>query len=157
MSCAFEKPLRVVALVYSIAHFVITGVRQPLANFYGDFLASFPSWKLASLTGRLDWFYGSLAEYWAKPPVWHYGPVEHLITLPLFAFASLRQAYVAWLIVCYAFVAITMLIAKRIVGDWFVVILVFFNFNPLYEALTERTIELFELMLLFAAYALYRR
>ena len=157
MSCAFEKPARVLALVYSVAHFVITGVRQPLANFYGDFLASFPSWKLASLTGKLDWFYGNLAESWAKPPVWHYGPVEHLVTLPLFLCASLRQAYVAWLFVCYAFVAIAMLIAKRIVGDWFVVIVVFFNFNPLYEALTQRTIELFELMLLFLAYALYRR
>jgi hypothetical protein len=156
MSCAFEKPARVLALAYSVAHFVLTGIRQPLANFYGDFLASFPSWKLASLTGKLDWFYGNLAESWAKPPVWHYGPVEHLITLPLFAFASLRQAYVAWLFICYAFVAIAMLIAKRIVGDWLVVIVVFFNFNPLYEALTQRTIELFELMLLFVAYALYQ-
>jgi len=27
------------ALLYSTLHFAISGVRQPLANFYGDFLA----------------------------------------------------------------------------------------------------------------------
>jgi uncharacterized membrane protein len=89
---------------------------------------------------------------------------EHLITLPLFAFSSLRSAYVAWLFANYVFVAAAAVIAMWIIDDGrptaatvVVVILVFCNFNPLYEALTQRTIELFELMLLFAAYALHRR
>ncbi len=152
------------ALLYSLLHFAVTGVRQPLANFYGDFLASFPAWKVASLAGRLDLYAGSLAGEWGPPPIWHYGPVLHLITIPLLAFPSLRSAYLAWLLVNYAFVAVTAILAIRIVDDGrptltttLAVIVVFCNFNPLYEALTQRNIELFELMLLFAAYALYRR
>lgn len=166
MSCAFEKRplLTVAALLYSLLHFFFTGIRQPLANFKGDFLASFPAWKTALLCGRLDLYAGSLAQKWGPPPIWHYGPVLHLITLPLFAFSSLRAAYVAWLFVNYVFVAAAAVIAMWIIDDGrptaatvVVVILVFCNFNPLYEALTQRTIELFELMLLFAAYALLRR
>jgi alpha-1,2-mannosyltransferase len=151
--------LRGAALLYSLLHFAVTGVRQPLANFYGDFLASFPAWKMAVLFGRLDLYSGSLAKEWGPPPVWHYGPVLHLITIPLLACASLRSAYVTWLFLNFLFVAVTAGLAIRILGRGatLVVILVFCNFNPLYEALTQRTIELFELMLLFATYALYRR
>lgn len=50
------------ALLYSLAHVAMTGVRQPLANFYSDFLASFPSWTMAFFFGRLDLYHGSLAE-----------------------------------------------------------------------------------------------
>ena len=154
------RAVRAGALFYSLSHFVLIGLRQPLANFYGDFLGSFPAWKLSELFARRDLYAGGLSQYWAEygrvPPVWHYGPVQHLITLPLFAFATLRQAYVAWLFVCFVFIGISAAIAARIVGDWFMVVLIFCNFNPLYEALTQRTIEIFELMLLFAAYALYR-
>lgn len=166
MSCASEKGrlLSAAALLYSLLHFFFTGIRQPLANFKGDFLASFPAWKVALLCGRLDLYAGSLAQKWGPPPIWHYGPVQHLITLPLFAFPSLRSAYVAWLFVSYVFVAVTAIIAMWVIDDGrpsaatvMVVVLVFCNFNPLYEALTQRTIELFELMLLFAAYALHRR
>jgi len=166
MSCAFEKRplLTVAALLYSLLHFFFTGIRQPLANFKGDFLASFPAWKTALLCGRLDLYLGSLAQKWGPPPIWHYGPVLHVITLPLFAFSSLRSAYVAWLFVNYIFVAAAAVLAMWIIDDGrpsfatvVVVIVVFCNFNPLYEALTQRTIELFELMLLFAAYALLRR
>jgi hypothetical protein len=146
-------------LLYSLLHFALTGVRQPLANFYGDFLASFPAWKVALLAGRLDFYAGSLAQKWGPPPIWHYGPIEHLITLPLFAFPTLRAAYIAWLFVNFVFVAVTAWIAARVVGErgTLAAIIIFCNFNPLYEALTQRTIEIFELMLLFAAYAFYRR
>ena len=68
------------ALAYSLLHFATTGVRQPLANFYGDFLASFPSWTMAFFFGRLDLYNGTLAEEWGPPPIWHYGPVLHAIT-----------------------------------------------------------------------------
>ncbi|HYU26797.1 MAG TPA: glycosyltransferase family 87 protein [Thermoanaerobaculia bacterium] len=151
------------ALFYSLLHFAITGVRQPLANFYGDFLASFPSWTMSFFFGRLDLYDGSLANQWGPPPIWHYGPVLHAITAPLMAFHSLRSAYVAWLFVNYLFVALTAVIAIRIIDKGrptarttLVVVFAFCNFNPLYEALTQRNIELFELLLLFAAYALLR-
>ena len=143
------------ALLYSAVHFAITGLGQSLHNFYGDFLASFPAWKVALLCGRLDLYRGSLANRWGPPPIWHYGPVQHLVTLPLFAFPTLRSAYVAWLFVNVAFVAVTIVLAARVTGNALVAVILFLNFNPLYEALTQRTIELFELMLLFAAYVLY--
>jgi len=157
------------AWIYSVAHFYVSGIRRPLDNFYGDFLASFPSWRLSVLLGRLDLYHGTLAEEWAGAkvhghPVWHYGPVEHLVTLPLFAFSDLRSAYIAWLIANYAFfVAIVALAMWLFAGGvprwirWSVVPIAFLNYLPLYEALTQRVIEIFELALVFAAFALMRR
>jgi hypothetical protein len=159
-----RRALTAAALLYSIVHFALTGVRQPLANFQGDFLASFPSWPMSFFFGRLDLYNGALAEHWGPPPLWLYGPVLHAITSPLMAFPSLQSAYVAWLFVNYLFVVLTAVFAMRIIDNgrptWttaIVVVFVFCNFNPLYEALTQRTIELFELLLLFAAYALLRK
>jgi hypothetical protein len=157
------------AWTYTIAHFAASGVKQPLGNFYGDFLASFPSWRLSVLLGRLDLYKGSLAEKWALEfgvghPLWHYGPVEHLVTLPLFAFSDLRSAYTAWLIVNYAFLlAILALAAAVFQGNrskWVwrsASAIAILNYGPLYEALTQRTIEIFELLLIFAGFALMKR
>jgi hypothetical protein len=206
------------AWIYTAAHFAMTGVRQPLGNFYGDFLASFPSWRLSILLGRQDLFKGSLAEQWARMvdprlawiyavarfvfsgikrsllatfpswrvsvwlapfkrnlaelarmvwdphPLWHYGPVEHLVTLPLFAFGDLRSAYMAWLIVNYAFLVGILVLGFRVFHSgrsksfWrSVAAMVILNYGPLYEALTQRNIEIFELLLIFAAFALVLR
>jgi hypothetical protein len=158
-----RKVLWAAALLYSLAHFAMTGLRQPLANFYGDFLASFPARRLAVLAGRPDLWAGTLAQQWTHmfpwghPDIWYYGPVEHLIASPLLAFPSLRSGYVAWLFVNFIFVAVTVAVAAKIVDDVLAVLVAFLNFNPLYEAITQRNIEIFELLLLFAAYALYRR
>jgi hypothetical protein len=157
------------AWIYTAAHFAMTGVKQPLGNFTGDFLASFPSWRLSVLTGRLDMYRGSLAARWAVMfgdghPLWHYGPVEHLVTLPLFAFRDLRAAYIAWLIVNYAFLAGIVVLACSVFesgrSKWLwrsVVAVAILNYGPLFEALTQRTIEIFELLLIFAAFALSLR
>lgn len=163
-----KRVLAAAALLYSALHFASAGVWQPLANFYGDFLAAFPSWTLAARFGRLDFFNGSLAEQWSgyfgHAHEWHYGPMLHFVTMPLFAFPTLRGAYVAWLIVNYVVVAAATVVAMFVVdrgrptATTVVVVLVLFaNFNPLYEALTERVIELSELLLLFAAFAWLQR
>src|SRR3954462_3213733 len=153
------------AWIYTAAHFAMTGVRQPLGNFTGDFLASFPSWRVSVLTGRLDLFHGSLAGWWGMKfsnyrPLWHYGPVEHLVTLPLFAFRDLRAAYIAWLIANYVFLAVILALACSVFrsgrSKWLwrsIVGVATLNYGPLYEALTQRTIEIFELMLILAAFA----
>jgi hypothetical protein len=151
-----------VAAIYTAAHFYFAGVKRPLANFYGDFLASFPSWRLSVLFGRLDLYKGSLAEYWAMRfggthPLWHYGPVEHLVTLPLFAFGDLRTAYTAWLIANYVFLIAIIVLATTIFEHGALAVLAILNYGPLFEALTQRTIEIFELLLLFVAFALRRR
>ena len=76
----------IVASIVSAARFYVSGIRQPVQNFYGDFLGIFPSLRLSVLLGRLDMYRGSLAEEWAwmfgDVPVWHYGPIFHLVTLP---------------------------------------------------------------------------
>lgn len=145
------------ALLYSALHFAFAGIRQPLANFYGDFLAAFPSWGMSFFVGRLDFYRGSLASVWGPPPTWFYGPLLHAVTMPLFAFPSLRSAYLAWLFVNYVFLAAIAVIAIRLVDDWIVVVVVLCNFNPLYEALTQRNIEILELLLLLGAFVFYRR
>ena len=154
-----KKALLGAAAIYTAAHFYFSGVRQPLANFYGDFLASFPSWRLSVLFGRLDLYKGSLAEEWAlhfggTHPLWHYGPVEHLVTLPLFAFGNLRSAYIAWLIANYVFLIAIVALAASVFKQRALAVLAILNYGPLFEALTQRTIEIFELLLLFAAFAL---
>lgn len=155
--------------IYTAAHFVLSGIKQPLNNYYGDFLASFPSWKASVTLGRMDMYNGSLSEKWSlrfrgeREPVWHYGPVEHFVTLPLFAFPTLKSAYMAWLFVNYAFLAGIAILAVRLFDPGHsavttTVILAFvLNFNPLYEALTQRNIEILELLLILMAYALWRK
>lgn len=157
-----RRALLGVAALYTAAHFYYSGIKQPLANFYGDFLASFPSWRLSVLFGRLDLYKGSLAEEWAlhfggTHPLWHYGPVEHLVTLPLFAFSNLPTAYIAWLIANYVFLIAIIVIAATVFEKRAIVVLAILNYGPLFEALTQRTIEIFELLLLFVAFAIRRR
>lgn len=156
--------LLILGWVYSIAHFARTGVQQALALFDSDFLCSFPSWKVAKLCGRLDMYWGSLSEQWGPPPVWHYGPLEHLVTLPLFLFPTLKDAFVFWLFVNYAIAAAIVVLLIRLIDRGrptfltvSVVIIVTLNFNPFYEALTIRAIEMLELLLVLMAYAWYRK
>ena len=151
--------------IYSAAHFFVSGIRQPLHNFTGDFLCAFPSAQLSILFGRTDMFARSLCEkcswmFGVRTPMWHYGPVLHLVTAPLFAFRDLPTAYVAWLYATYAFLLVGLAIAWRtfdLEGLRWIALLGILNFGPLFEVLTQRNIEIFELMLLFAAFALLRR
>ncbi len=159
-----RRLLAAAALLYSALHFAAAGVRTPLTNFYSDFLAAFPSWGMSFFFGRLDFYNGSLANEWGPPPIWYYGPLLHAVTAPLFAFPSLRSAYLAWLFVNYLFVVAIAVIAMRVIDNGrpraatvIVVVFVLCNFNPLYEALTQRNIEILELLLLFGAFAFYRR
>ena len=159
-----RRLLAAAALLYSALHFAASGIRQPLANFSGDFLAAFPSWGMSFFFGCLDLYNGTEASLWGPPPIWYYGPLLHALTAPMFAFPSLRSAYVAWLFVNYVFVAAAAAVAIWIVDDGrpraataVVVAFAFCNFNPLYEALTQRNIEIFELLLIFAAFAFLRR
>lgn len=156
--------LIVLGWIYSVAHFASTGVQNALKLFGSDFLASFPAWKVAKLCGRLDMYRGSLSEQWGPPPVWHYGPLEHLVTLPLFLFPTLKDAFVFWLFVNYAIAAAIVVMLIRLIDHGrptfatvSVVIIATLNFNPFYEALTIRAIEMLELLLVLMAYAWYRK
>jgi hypothetical protein len=151
--------------IYSAAHFAASGVVQPLHNFASDFLSAFPSYRLTMLLGRSDVYVGSSAERWAwefrvRSPMWHYGPLFHAVTFPLFAFGDLHAAYLAWLGATYAFLLAALAIAMRafdLRGVRWIALIGILNFVPLYEAVTQRNIEVFELMLLFGAFALLRK
>ena len=142
---------------YSGLHFLKTGVSFALHNYYGDFLANFPAHAIAACVNP-DLFSGSLAEQWLPPPRWGYGPGMHLVTLPLLFLPTLRDAYLVWLFVNYVFLA---------VGCWLLFRLAFqgsmtlpkvtmfgflvLNYYPLYEALIQRNIEIFEFLLIVGA------
>ena len=154
-----------VAVAYTAAHFYFTGIRQAVSNFYSDFLASFPSWAAAYTFGRMDMYRGSLSQDWATRwgtyPVWHYGPLEHLITLPLLLAPDLHRAYLAWLWVNYFFLGAIAVLAVRLFSRTshsaaILLLVVMLNYNPLYEALTQRAIELFELLLVLVAFSLWK-
>jgi len=150
--------------IYSTARFIASGIVQPLHNFASDFLSAFPSLRMCLLLGRTDMYAESLAHQWAwefrvAAPMWHYGPIFHVVTFPLFAFHDLRTAYIAWLFPTYAFLLAALMIAWRafdLRGVRWIALLGTLNFVPLYEAITQRNIEIFELMLLFGAFALLR-
>lgn len=159
-----KRALFVAALIYSAAHFYVSGVRQPFRNFYSDFLGAFPSFQLSMMLNRSDLYVGSLAEHWAwefrvHSPLWHYGPLFHLVTLPLFVSHDLRAAYVGWLLATYAFLLAALAITWRafdLRGVRWIALLGVLNFVPLYEAITQRNIEIFELLLILGAFALMR-
>lgn len=85
--------------------------------------------------------------------------MAHLVTLPLYAFGDLRAAYVAWLFATYGFLLVTLVFAAStfdLRGARWIALVAALNFVPLYEALTQRNIEIFEMALIFAAFALLR-
>ena len=149
---------------YSAAHFIKTGVLFAMTNFFGDFLSNFPSGRIAAWCGRSDFYVGTLAERWNPIPSWGFGPVFHLVTLPLFAFPSLQEAYRIWLAVN----AVLLLAAggvlyrvafpqRRTLATLTLCGFAMLNYYPLYEALIQRTIEIFEFLLVVTAMALYAR
>ena len=149
---------------YSLIHFWQTGVRLALANFYGDFLSNFPSSVIAAWAYRPDFYAGSLAERWLPPPVWGFGPVFNVITLPLLWLPSLPAAYRVWLAANYAFLIATawllyrlLLAGRRDLVTATAFGFLFLNYYPLYEALIQRTVEIFELLLIAIAMTCYAK
>jgi len=143
--------------LYSAAHFLQTGIRLALGQFYGDLLGNFPSGTLMRWLGREEsMFAGTLAEEWLPVPLWGYGPVLHLLTLPLvWLLGTLRQVYQALLVANYAFLGLAVWRLYRLVAParrrgLYATLLaaVVLNFYPLYEAILQRNVEIFELMLI---------
>lgn len=149
---------------YSAAHFLKTGVLLALQNHSGDFLASFPAHTIVTWINRPDLFSGSLAEHWFPPPRWGYGPGMHLVTFPLLFLPSLPDIYRIWLFINYGFLAVACWLLYRIAfpgptGPAYVTMFGFLvlNYYPLYEALIQRNIEIFELLLIVGAMTVYAR
>ena len=150
-----------VLVVYSIAHFLYSGVIAAWTSPGGDFLSAFPG-PLALRMGQTwpalsrDWIEGALG---MGPLKWNYGPVLHIVTLPFALAATEGQAMRAILLVDYALIAATMAIWFHLLrrgregfhgngpDPLFPVLCLWLNYFPLLEAVTGREIEIAELFL----------
>ncbi len=153
-----------VVCVYTALHFFETGVMVAYENYYGDFLANFPAPTVAGWTGQWSVYADSLAHKWHPPPRWGFGPVFHLVTLPLLLSSRLAISYRVWLFVNYCFLALALVILYReaigphvTIGRLAIVGGLTLNYYPLYEALIQRNIEIFELTLIAVAMACYAK
>jgi glycosyltransferase involved in cell wall biosynthesis len=149
-------------LAYSGVHWYVTGIRHALANASGDFLASWPGAYAAAWNPGL--YHGSLSERWWTAPVWAYGPLLHLMYLPLTWLPTMDMAYKLFLGLSHAYVVAAFLLLTWHLGAWrrpgallAWLVIAWANFFPMYESLLQRNIELFELLCVAAGYVWYVR
>lgn len=154
--------IAVLALLYSALRFLHTGVVTAWANFGGDLLCGWPGYYVTAWNPAI--YVGSLSEYWWEAPYWNYGPVQHLVYLPFTFVPDLRMAYRAILFICYGYVLLSFLMTWRLnlrvpksLGVFSLLVLLWANFLPLYEALIQRNVELIELVCLTFGYAMFIR
>jgi GT2 family glycosyltransferase len=139
------KVLGGLVLAYSLAHFLIAGLINPIrtSGDGGDFRAAFhASYRFNPALGLF----------------WRYGPVLHGLMAPLAWLKTDQQIGLVMLGVNYVFLAAAVWLLCQVVlrpplrwGEWAALAAVWLNFFPLYEAIGERNIEIFELFLLAAA------
>ena len=164
----FTNPVTIViaTIVYSLVRLVSTTVRYGINTSYNsDFFASFPAPAVARAFGKADTFLvGGDIERYLQDGQWLYGPVYHLITVPLFLFSDKYVAFDALLYGTLLFFISSCLIliyfsfqspfwSYRTAGVIFIV----GNMSPAFEALGQRNIEIFELLILSVAVVLYDR
>ena len=164
----FTSPVTLVAAatIYSLVRLVSTTVRYGLnTKLNSDFFASWPAPEVARAFGKADTFLvGGYAERYLQDGQWLYGPVYHLITVPLFLFSDKHTAFDALLYGTLLFFISSCLIliyfafrspfwSYRNAGVIFIV----GNMSPAFEALGQRNIEILELLILSAAVLTYHR
>ncbi|MBI4323020.1 MAG: DUF2029 domain-containing protein [Candidatus Omnitrophica bacterium] len=148
----FGPPVAVTILaVYSVVHFVQSGVIGALKILGGDTISAFPG----PLLHRMTVLWPVLAKPWIVPKtLWNFGPALHVITLPLVFASSLEQAMLIWLGISYVLLAVTgwlwlrmawRIEPRAIVLFWIAV--VWLNYFPLLTAVVGRESEILELFL----------
>ncbi len=126
----------------------------------GDFWGSFPaSFVKAYNPYLLDRTYA-----WVQfGNDWVYGPVEYLITLPLTFIKSIKLVSIIWLLMNYIFMALSFLMILRMLKGspyWVIafVVILWMGFWPLYAAIQEDVIEIFQLFAItLSLYMLHRK
>lgn len=94
---------------------------------------------------------------------WGYGPVSNLITLPLTLLHSIKEVSAIWLAANYVFFILAVLLFLRMSGGIpplykAMIILLWLGYWPLYIAIQEDVIEIFEFFLIaLSLYFLYRK
>lgn len=146
-------------LLYSVAHFVQSGVGGPGtpadARCGGDFNAVFPG-PISHLVRP---------ELYSERTAWNYGPVANALQAPLALLPDRGAVCTAWLLTNLAFLGIAAaLLFRGMFGPFREVppllcaayVCMWLNFYPLLEALHQGVIEIFELMLMVVAYSLLK-
>lgn len=154
-----------VVVIYSIAHFLYSGVYFSLwtGTLGGDFLCVFPGPLMFRATEVWPW----LAKDWivSTRGWWTYGPVLHGVTLPFVLAATKAQAMHIILAIDFGLLAMIFYLWVRFLcGNrpgavvCLVMACVWLNYLPLLEVIVGREIELLELWLITVGiWALRRR
>ena len=149
----------------SAARFVYNIARYAVDNDRSDTLLTFPAATIARWVGRYeDLFVGSLAHgFYGQFPQdlldlerhWAYGPVFHVLTSPMLLFPDIQSGYLAFLgftVVVFLVAVAAMLrttgISPRFDVSTAILALVVLNNYAVFNALTLRSIEVYELLFL---------
>ena len=164
---AFKWGVVVLMWTYSGFHFLKTGVVFALGNFMGDMLYNFPAPVIATWANRSSVFFESQSSALFgsfQTPMWSYGPLFNVVTLPLLFLGPLQDGYRIWLFVNQAFLAAACWLLYRVtmpsragMGPLALFGLMVLNYYPFYEALIQRNIEIFEFFLVVGAMAAYAK
>ena len=132
-------------------------------NFASDTLAVFPAPPVADFFGVRDSLYqGSLAEGFYEGVhagwSWTYGPLFHVLTLPMLAFENLATGWKWFLFITVLAYLLAVILLFQVlrprVDRWQEILpfaLVTLNFYPVSNALTLRAIEIFEFLFIAVA------
>lgn len=126
----------------------------------GDFWASFPGPFVEKYNPTLR--NKTVVKNWCQGAVWVYGPIQHLVTLPLTFIKSIRIVSLIWLLSNYCFLTIALFLILKMLKNlslWGKVIIIFMwmGYWPLYIGIQEDVIEIFEMFMMLASlYFLYR-
>ncbi|MBI3636442.1 MAG: DUF2029 domain-containing protein [Candidatus Rokubacteria bacterium] len=146
-------------LIYSVAHFAVTGIAGAVRVMGNDILSAFPGPLIA---GREAW--ADTIALLFPPGTWNYGPVAQFWTYPLGIFRSVPNAMLALLLINYVLLGVSFAIwlaelarGRDRARTCAVMLVVWLNYFPLLTAITGREIEIFEFFLLSVAFHYLRR
>ena len=154
----------VASIIYSAIH--LWKFLEKYGKASGDVRGIFPAPTPSGWVGRLsDPFFidsGAHIHYYGDLVSWGYGPVFHFITLPLFAFKNLEDAFnfLLWPTLLF-FVGSWLVLCRFCLLDnpkWYtfpVITLISLNFSPAYEALGQKNPEILQLLLISMALLLF--
>lgn len=161
--------LLVVLAVVSLYSFYHRGVKTPFRSAFniketdrrgGDFWGTFPAVFVDKYNPSLR--DKTIVKDWSKDREWDYGPVQHLVTLPLTFIKSIRTVSILWLLANYLFLILAVWITLKVFSAApamlkSVIVFLWLAYWPLYPALEENVIEVFELFMIVLSLYLLRK
>lgn len=125
----------------------------------GDFWGNFP----APFVGKYNPILKEKSMVSHPDQDWGHGPIVHFITLPLTLIKSIKLFSITWLALNYIFLLLSILLILKTLKDLpapvkFILIFLWMGYWPLYIAIQEDVIEIFELfMIILSLYYLYKK